>query len=157
MRKNKKDPYIRQKFESKKDGVENKNKREPFAALYVTMLTSDAWYNLSNGSRNLYFYMKLEAQGTDPDKKKEKMDLDPEQFYFNRAIYEKYGFSNRNQVIKWRDELVSNGFIAIVENGRWTRTKNVYALSDKWKAVERKTKEPNAGTLKRKAQEAQKS
>lgn len=132
MGRQQKTQYIRKSYESQKAGIENKNKKEPFASLYVTMLTSEAWRNLSLGARNLYTYMKLEATGTDPEKKFQKENLKPEQFYFNRAVCKKYGFSNPNQFGKWRDELVEHGFIDLVECGRWTRTKSIYALSDRW-------------------------
>lgn len=32
-----------------------------------------------------------------------------------------------------RDELLNGGFIEIVENGKTTRTKNIYKFSDRWK------------------------
>ena len=136
--------YERQSFETKKPGKSNES-NEPYSALYVTMLTSGAWRNLSHGARSLYTYMKLQYMS----KTNRSSGLQPDQFYFNRAMYEGFGFTNRNQFIKWRDELVNQGFITVVECGRITRTKSIYQFSDAWQTIQLTPKAPNRGTEKR--------
>ncbi len=42
-------------------------------------------------------------------------------------------YTNESQFYKDRDLLVKYGFIEIIENGKNTRTKSIYMLSDKWR------------------------
>jgi murein L,D-transpeptidase YafK len=42
-------------------------------------------------------------------------------------------FTNGAQFSKCKNELIAHGFIEEIENGRTSRTKNVYAFSEKWK------------------------
>lgn len=68
-----------------------------------------------------------------------KRDGLPEgQFYFNRGTYTKtYNlYKNPNQFVKDRDLLIYWGFINCVENGKTTRTKNIYQFSDRWQNIE---------------------
>ena len=136
--------YERKPFETKRPGKSDQS-NEPYVALYVTFLTSGAWRNLSHGARSLYTYMKLQYMG----KSNRDAGLQPEQFYFNRAMYEGYGFKNRNQFCKWRDELIQQGFIKVIECGRTTRTKSIYAFSADWQEVSEVQKVQNKGTQKR--------
>ena len=55
-------------------------------------------------------------------------------FCFNWAMYKKtYKLgTNKNQFVKYRNELIKYGLIELVEYGGNTRTKNIYAYSDKW-------------------------
>ena len=124
-----KQTYERQSFETKKPG---KQTGEPFAAIYSSMLRSDAWEQLSNNARVLYLYMKMQLFGG-------KRDGLPEgQFYFNRSTYTKtYNlYRNQNQFYKDRDLLIAYGFIDIIESGKNTRTKAVYQFSDRWQRVD---------------------
>ena len=124
-----KQTYERQSFETKKPG---KQTGEPFAAIYSSMLGSDAWGQLSNNARVLYLYMKMQLFGG-------KRDGLPEgQFYFNRGTYMKtYNlYKNPNQFVKDRDLLIYWGFIDCIEHGKTTRTKNIYQFSDRWQKVE---------------------
>ena len=149
MARQKKGIYERKAFETTKPGSSDIRK-EPYTALYVSMLTSEAWRNLSHGARSLYTYMKMQYQS----KANRDAGLQPNEFYFNHGMYEKLGFKNRNQFIKWRNELVENGFIDVVECGRTSRTKNIYQYSDRWHDVKAVAKERNKGTLKRLEQTA---
>lgn len=101
------------------------------AAVYASMMQSKAWHNLSNNARVLYLYMKLQLYGA---KIKDHPETD---FYFNTAMAQKtYGlYSNMAQFRKDRQQLIDNGFIDVVENGRFTRTKNVYRFSSRWKEI----------------------
>lgn len=117
--------YERKSYETKKPGT---NSGEPFAAIYSSMLGSEAWGQLTNNARVLYIYMKMQLFGGKRD------GLEEGQFYFNRSTYTKtYSlYSNPNQFYKDRDLLVKYGFIEIVESGKNTRTKAIYCFSDKW-------------------------
>ncbi len=117
----KKTEYIRRSFETRIPGKPSET-HEKYVALCFTLLTSPAWFQLSNGARNLYTFMRLQYDGIN------------DSFNFNRAIYTKVYplYSNRNQFYKDRDQLVEVGFIEIVEHGKNTRTKAIYKFSDKW-------------------------
>lgn len=129
--------YERKSFETLKPGQSNTS-NEKFVALYVTMITSGAYRNLSHGARNLYTVMKLQYMS----KQGQKAGLQPEQFYFTNTMQKDFGFTNKNEFLKWRKELETNGFIDVLECGRNTRTNNIYAFSDRWHTVEYKEKVP---------------
>lgn len=102
------------------------------ANLYATMLQSKAWHNLNKGAMVLYTYMKLQYYGAKGINEHPRTD-----FVFNKAMYTKvYGlYTNTEQFRKDRDRLIENGFIELVENGKTTRTKNIYRFSDKWQGI----------------------
>lgn len=125
-RRSTKGEYLRKSFETMRPGKSSES-NEPYAALYVTMLTSEAWQNLTHGARSLYTYMKLQYRS----KQNQAAGLAPEQFYFNRAMYKKLGFTNPSQFTKWRNELVDGGFITVYDHGR-NMSKAVYEFSDRW-------------------------
>ena len=102
------------------------------ANLYASMLQSKAYKSLSNGARTLYTFMKLQYYGAKGIKDHDKTD-----FYFNWALANKtYSlYTNNTQFKKDRDMLVEYGFIEVVENGKSSRTKNIYRFSDKWKII----------------------
>ena len=127
-RKTSKAQYERKAYETKKPG---KPTGEPFAAIYSSMVGSEAWAALTNNARVLYIYMKLQLFGN-------KKDHLPEgRFYFNRAMYSKnYNlYKNQTQFYTDRDLLIKCGFIDEVENGKTTRTKNIYQFSDRWQDI----------------------
>lgn len=128
-RKKGRDLYERKAYETRKPGVQT---GEPFAAIYSSMMGSEAWGQLSNNARVLYLYMKMQLFGG-------KRDGLPEgQFYFNRSTYTKTYrlYSNQNQFYKDRDLLIAYGFIDMIESGKNTRTKAVYQFSDRWQRVD---------------------
>lgn len=102
------------------------------ATLYASMLQSDAFLDLSPNAMKLYTYMKLQLYGV---QLAEKPNQRMEQFVFNKAMYTKVYplFKNGEQFNKYCHELIAHGFIEEVENGRTTRTKNIYQFSAKWK------------------------
>lgn len=127
-RKASKPQYERKAYETKKPGTPT---GEPFAAIYSSMIGSEAWEALTNNAKVLYIYMKLQLFGN-------KKDHLPEgQFYFNRAIYTKtYNlYKNQTQFYVDKNLLVKYGFINEVENGKTTRTKNIYQFSDRWQNI----------------------
>lgn len=128
-RKEQKTTYLRKSFETKKPG---KPSGEPFAAIYASMIGGEAWEALTNNARILYFYMKLQLFGGN------KNGLPEGQFYFNRSTYTKtYDlYTNQTQFYTDKDLLIRYGFIDEIENGRTTRTKNIYSFSDRWQSVD---------------------
>lgn len=121
--------YIRKSYETKKPGEPT---GEPFAAIYSSMIGSEAWEALTNNAKVLYIYMKLQLFGN-------KKDHLPEgQFYFNRATYSKtYNlYKNQTQFYVDKDLLIKYGFIDEIENGKTTRTKNIYQFSDRWQNID---------------------
>lgn len=124
MSRRKKAEYVRHSFETRIPGKPAET-HEKYVALCITLLTSPAWYQLSNGARTLYTFMRLQYDGI------------KDTFNFNRALYTKTYplYRNCNQFFKDRKQLVDNGFIVIEESGKNTRTKAVYKFSDKWQKV----------------------
>ena len=117
--------YVPKSFESSKAGDVSAN-------IYASMMQSEAWSNLTNNARVLYLYMKLQYYG-----QKTIPDREQECFYFNKALVTKTYqlYTNVNQFYKDKKMLIDNGFIETVENGRNTRTKNVYRFSSKWRDI----------------------
>lgn len=103
------------------------------ATLYASMLQSPAWYQLSNNAKVLYLYMKLQLYG------QRNLDgHDTDCFYFNKSMYtQTYPlYLNGAQFRRDCKQLIRCGFIDEVENGRFSRTKNIYRFSDRWKQVQ---------------------
>ena len=100
------------------------------ANIYLDMLTSPAWIDTPKNARLLYIYAKAQFWGV-----KEHPQNRQDYFYLNKSlvvdIYKLY--TNTSQFRKDINELIKHGFIELVENGKFTRTKNIYKYSDKWK------------------------
>ena len=96
--------------------------------IYITMLQHPNFIALSNGAKVLYLHMKAQYYGA------KIIDHPNTHFYFNWALYSKtYKLgTNKAQFEKYRNELIKYGFIELVEYGGYSKTKNIYAYSDKW-------------------------
>ncbi len=101
------------------------------ANIYVSMMQSNAWMQLSKNARLLYIYMKAQYYG-----QKNLPERPSTDFVFNWALVNKTYklYSNKGQFENDRNMLIQYGFIEIVENGKNTRTKNIYRYSDKWQS-----------------------
>ena len=101
-----------------------------FVRIFLNMINSSAFKDLSYKQQLLYFYMKTQFCQKD-SKKPNGKHL---QFYFNRGLYKNtLGlYSNDEQFRKDRDALIMHGFIICIENGSNTRSKSIYQFSDKW-------------------------
>ena len=119
--------YVPKPFES----IEGVPGARVYASIYVPMLQSKAYRNLTNGARTLYTFMKAQYRGAHLAEHLET------EFVFNWAMANKtYGlYTNKRQFYTDIDRLVQNGFIEVVEHGKNTRTKNIYRYSDKWKSI----------------------
>lgn len=118
-----------------------------FVRIFLDMVNSPAFKDLSYKQQLLYFYMKTQFCQKD-SKKPNGKHL---QFYFNRGLYKNTLelYSNDGQFRKDRDALIKHGFIICVENGFNTRSKSIYQFSDKWQnyGTEKFILQPNQKTL----------
>lgn len=101
-----------------------------FTRIFLNMINSPAFKDLSYRQQLLYFYMKIQFYQKD-SKKPNGKHL---QFYFNRGLYKNNLklYSNDEQFRKDRDALIEHGFIVCVQDGSNTRSKSVYQFSDLW-------------------------
>ena len=118
-----------------------------YVRIFLDMVNSPAFKDLSYKQQLLYFYMKIQF-GQKDSKKPNGKHL---QFYFNRGLYKNTLelYSNDGQFRKDRDNLIEHGFIICVENGSNTRSKSIYQFSDKWQnyGTEKFILQPNQKTL----------
>lgn len=128
--------YVRKPWETTKPGTD---KKEPYAALYVTMLVSNAWVNLSDEAKALYVVLKSQLKDT-RNRELQGEDGEKPRFYFNRSKAERLGYTNPNKVKRCIDELIDQGFIKLEQSGWNTRTKSIYSFSDEWQKKELKPK-----------------
>lgn len=102
-----------EKYKPEKGG-----KTKSFVALPHSLLMNKRYKKLKSSSQMIYTYMTDYANGGEYTK-------------FPKSIYTEITTCQTfNNAIK---ELVENGFIEIAENGRFTRTENIYRFIDKWK------------------------
>lgn len=133
MRKKK---YIPHSYESEKQSG------EPFAALYRSLLVSDAYATLTKGAKVLYIYCALHVHNAGRIKPgKDFPDIpdmqDERCFYMNLALvsekYKLYARGNGKSLYRDLDELVTHGLIERVSSGKDQRKKSIYRMSDHWK------------------------
>jgi len=98
---------------------------------------SPAWGDLTNNQRVLYTYCKAQLYA-------EKRKPEPDGYTGNRenlftmnktkwcTLYKLYDVNNGKGFYRDMNALIEKGFVECVECGRFTRTKSVYAYSDKW-------------------------
>jgi hypothetical protein len=95
------------------------------------MLMSAAWRDLSPKQHELYLYCKAQLFA---EKQKPYGD---ESFTMNRSkwnlLYGLYNDGNEKGFYRDIDALIEHGFIICKSSGKATRTKSIYAYSDKWR------------------------
>ncbi|MDL2232248.1 hypothetical protein LJC63_01540 [Ruminococcaceae bacterium OttesenSCG-928-L11] len=100
------------------------------ANIYISMLQSKAWAELTAKQQVLYLYCKAQRYA---EKKKPSGDLS---FTMNRSkwcdLYGLYTVANNRMFYRDMAALIGRGFIICLECGAITRTKSVYAFSDMW-------------------------
>ncbi len=129
----KKERYLPKPFES--DG----NRSDTSANIYHSMLLSPRWQALTKGAKVLYLYCKAQyyAEKTKPAPKNGRLTETEKLLTFTmneKKWHDIYGiYSNKLQFYKDMLQLVQAGFIDIIENGKVTRSKNVYIFSTRWR------------------------
>ena len=117
--------YQKKGFESMGGGSDTS------ANIYMSMLLSPAWLDLTANQQRLYVACKAQYYG-----EKKKPFGDPLAFTMNRSkwclLYKLYTDKNRSSFYRDRDALISHGFVRVLENGRLTRTKTIYSFWDMW-------------------------
>lgn len=123
--KRRKQPYQKKQFES--TGISN----DVSANLYLSMLTSPAWLDLSAQQKTLYVYCKLQLYA-----EKRKPTDDTTTFTMNQGKWaEKYKLYKTNNFKGFARDmaaLIDHGFIICVASGAFTRTKSIYRFSSMW-------------------------
>lgn len=132
MPKNKKPPRKYEKKPYESTGISS----DTSANIYMSMMLSPAWQDLTGNQKALYITCKAQLYAM---KERERFAAGiklPEQFTMNQSKWEKmyhlYKRGNYGQFYKDMDALVAHGFIDCVQCGANTRTKSVYQYSDRW-------------------------
>ena len=108
-------------------------KNKKYVAIHALMLRHPSWIDLTPKQQVLYMNMKMQVYSKDRPKSSVANGEPPaEAFYFNEAMWLGKLYTNKPQYYRDRDMLIERGFIAIFENGRNTKTKNIYVPSNKW-------------------------
>ena len=122
----KKKQYEKKRFES------NCSPSDTSANIYISMLMSKAWRELTARQCKLYLYCKSQYYA----EKKKPIKDNQLSFTMNKSKWDKlYGLYNeKNHKYFYNDmtALIEKGFITCYESGAITRTKSIYIFSDKW-------------------------
>lgn len=120
-----KTPYQKKSFES--TGASS----DISANVYMSMLLSPAWKDLTANQQRLYLVCKAQFYG-----EKTKPNGDPLCFTMNQSkwcgLYGLYEKSNAKGFYRDMAALIENGFVTCVESGAPTRTKSIYRFSSMW-------------------------
>jgi hypothetical protein len=103
--------------------------------LFIDLQDSEAYNDMTVTARMIYVYMSEQKHKIPISKKPyNRIDL----FTFPISLWlDKYHLcSNNKQFNKFCDELIEHGFIEVYENGKNTRTPNVYKYSCNWQTWE---------------------
>ena len=132
----KRQKYTPHSYESGKPGG------DPFAALYRSLLLSDAFTSLSKGAKILYVYCALHIHNAGRIRPGKDFPNIPELqgddvFYLNRALvcerYRLYNPTNGKSFYSDVAELLEHGLIERISNGKEQKRKSVYKMSNLWK------------------------
>lgn len=108
------------------------------ANIYESMLTSDAWKDLSFRQRALYTVCKAQYYGKRKPGKDfpELPDVQGDDcFYMNAAAVERYGIYTKNMHREFYGDLKAlcvHGLITCVSNGRANKSRSIYRFSAAW-------------------------
>jgi hypothetical protein len=128
--------YEPKSFES--DG----NSSDTSANIYMSMLMSYAWQQLSKNAQVLYVYCKAQYYAEKKKPKTEHQQLTEQEqrqcFTMNKSKWQKLNNiykSDNGQFNKDMKQLIYYGFVELLEGGKNVRKKNIYMLSNKWKGI----------------------
>lgn len=118
-------PYQKKTFES------DCSPSDTSANIYMSMLMSPAWMDLTAQQKTLYLYCKAQYYA-----EKKKPDGEPLSFTMNQAkwasLYKLYDKSNARGFYRDMTELIEHGFVTCVSCGAGTMCKSVYRFSSMW-------------------------
>ena len=112
--------------------------KDVFANIYLSMIMSPAWRDLSATQQRLYLYLKMQLFAEHPKPKTEQYPGGHEEYFtFNKSkwctLYGIYSGTNLGGFTRDRDALILHGFIKVVRDGQNTKTKTIYTYSAAWK------------------------
>ncbi len=120
--------------------ADGRKRTDTSANIYESMLTSDAWKDLTMRQRVLYvackgqYYGKRKPGKDFPDMEQVQSD---ECFYMNAAAVERYGIYTKNMHREFYGDLKAlceHGFMSCLANGRATKSRSIYRFSAAWGA-----------------------
>lgn len=123
-----------------------KGRGDSFAAIYKSMMDSEAWRDITKNQIVLYVYMRIYGVNNRRPKKDypEREDLQNDiTFYFNMGLAEKVGLYKRGNSGSFYSDikaLEEHGFIKTISNGKINQTKSIYSFSDEWRRWNKKAK-----------------
>ena len=121
----KKQTYQKKPFES------TGGSSDTSANIYMSMLVSPAWQDLTANQQRLYLYCKAQYYA-----EKQKPNNDPLCFTMNQSkwsgLYGLYDKNNAKGFYRDMEALILHGFISCIESGAVTRTKSIYRYSSMW-------------------------
>lgn len=122
--------YIKRGFES--DGRSD----DVSANIYFSMITHSKFIQLTGRQLKLYLVCKLQYYKQSKHPIDSAGNTDSSYFYMNRElwqnVYQLYSPNTQRHFYTDMQALIDLGFIELVESGKFSRTKNIYKLSDKW-------------------------
>ena len=144
MAKNKLRAYIPKTFESDQQFLVGRN-YDTSANIYMSMMLSPAWMELSKAQQILYLYCKAQYYGKNKKEHRELLtgeeimlnkDVDTsKRFFMNREmwlnLYKIY--PDNGQFYKDIKVLCDLGFVKTVERNQHSKKRNIYEFSDKWR------------------------
>ena len=129
-------PKYRRKRYEKKRFESTGSPSDTSANIYISMLMSDAWRELSSKQHELYLYCKAQYYGEKSKNLPAEFRDNPLAFTMNQSkwngLYGLYSLNNKKYFYQDMDALIERGFIRCLECGSTTRTKSIYEFSDKW-------------------------
>ena len=118
--------YIKKSFESV--GASN----DTSANIYMSMLVSPAFQDLTANQQRLYLFCKAQYYA----EKRKPIEGNYQSFTMNKSkwcgLYKLYKAENYSGFQRDIEALISHGLIRCVECGEHTRTKSIYEFSDAW-------------------------
>lgn len=99
-----------------------------FMMIYFDMLDSKAWDDLTPYAKDLYLRMRRKytrkvSSGYIVESNKDNISM-PNKEYME--------FMHQRMFYKSIDQLIENGFVRMIRNGRFTKQCNIYGFVDKW-------------------------
>lgn len=144
MAKNKSRVYVPKTFESDPQFLIGRN-YDTSANIYMSMMLSPAWLDLSKAQQILYLYCKAQYYGKNKKEQKELMTAEEllskkevdtsKRFFMNREMWLNFYkiYPDNGQFYKDIKVLCDFGFIKTIERNQNTKKRNIYEFTDQWR------------------------